>query len=80
MHPVFTPGARAAVIEAAEEAGAVLPVQALVCVVVLLVVRDDVVHLQQRRAGSDVHHAGRFVLQRKQRHLRTRHAAGRDAG
>ena len=57
------PGSRAAVLEAAEEAGAVLPVQTLVAVllVTLLPVRG-VVHLDGRgRARADVHR-GRLLL------------------
>lgn len=56
VHPAVPPGAGAAVLEAAEEAGAVLPVQALVAVLLvpLLHVRG-VVHLDGRgRAGADV--------------------------
>lgn len=61
MHPVFAPGTCAAVVEAAEEAGAVLSVQTLVGEAVLLVVRHNVVHLQQGGARPQVH-AGAFVL------------------
>lgn len=59
----MTPGARAAVLEAAEEAGAVLPVQALVAIL-LVTLRHvgGVVHLDGRgRARSDVHR-GRLLL------------------
>lgn len=61
MHPVLAPRARATVIEAAEETGTVLPVQAFVREVVLLVIGQDVVHLQQGRPGSNVHQAGRLL-------------------
>ncbi len=57
VQPAVPPSSRAAVFEAAEEAGAVLPVQALVAVLLvsLLHVRG-VVHLDGRgRAGTDVY-------------------------
>lgn len=57
VQPAVPPGAGAAVLETAEEAGAVLPVQTLVAVLLvpLLHVRG-VVHLDGRgRAWTDVH-------------------------
>lgn len=63
VQPAVPPGSGAAVFEAAEEAGAVLPIQALVAVLLvsLLHVRG-VVHLDGRgRARADVHR-GRLLV------------------
>ena len=62
MHSVLPPGPRAAVVKAAEKAGAVFTVQTLVHVVVLLVVGQDVVHVQQGRPGPDVQQTGGLVV------------------
>lgn len=47
MHPVFTPGTGAAIVKAAEEAGAVFSIQTFVSIVILLMIGNNVVHLQQ---------------------------------
>ena len=62
MHSVFPPGPGTAVVKAAEKAGAIFTVQTLVHVVVLLVVRQDVVHVQQGRPRPDVQQAGGLVV------------------
>lgn len=62
MHSVLPPGPRAAVLEAAEEASAIFTLQTLVRKVIVLVVRDQAVHLQQGRPGTDVQHAGGLVV------------------
>lgn len=58
MHPVFTPCPCATVIKAAEKTCAVFPIQTLVCVIIIIImIRRNVVHLEQRRPWSDVRHA-----------------------
>lgn len=64
MHSVFPPGTRAAVIKAAEKAGAIFTIQTLVRVLILLMVRYNVVHLKKGGPWADVQHAGGPVVLR----------------
>lgn len=64
VHSVFTPGSSATVIEAAEETGAVFPIQTFIGVIIVLVVGSNVVHLQQGCPWSDVNHAGFLCMAR----------------
>lgn len=57
MHPVFTPCPWATVIKAAKKTRAVFPIQALVCIIIIIMIGCDVIHLEQRCPWSDVRHA-----------------------
>lgn len=46
MHPVLAPRSGATVVKTAEETGAVLPIQTFVGKVIIVMVWDNVVHLQ----------------------------------
>lgn len=72
MHSVLTPSSGATIIKAAEETGAVFPVQTFIRIIIIIVmVGSNIVQLQQRRSWSDVNRAG--FLQRGTARSQTPH-------